>query len=207
MATALKPLVTWWEDYIDASDGQVKQRPVPNNLWDLGIVDADNNPELTTHTFYVWNNKRPSGSAPNYTNVPDMVNCRITTKDGAFGKYIPGEMKSPLVMEQWVRVANLLSSTPGETPTYTPIGSEMKNGVLTQKDMQITAMGSPSGGGVSTGVISGAMNDGKFETDSSKNCYSKIKAQIKVPPSADAEENKFIVRVYYNVQTGGASAV
>lgn len=199
MATALKPIVTWWEDYIDIGDGQLKQRPVPNNLWDLGVVDADNNPDLTTHTFYIWNNKKPSGVSEDYASVPDMVNCRITTKDGTFGTYVTGEMKSPLVKEQWVRVANILSTTPSESEVYTPIGSELKNGVLTQKDIQITAMGSTDGSGVSTGTISGSMNDGKFETESSKNCYAKVKAQIKVPASADAQENKFIVRVYYNV--------
>lgn len=196
---SLKPIVTWWEDYIEASKGQLKQRPVPNNLWDLGVVDADNNPELTTHTFYVWNNKKPSGSIEDYENVPDMLNCRLTTKDRAFGVYVTGEMKSPLVKEQWVRAANILTATPKEGVVYTPIGSQMRDGVLTQKDLQITAMGSSDGSGVSTGVISGKMNDGQFETESSKNNYAKIQCQIKVPPHADAEENLFIVRVYYNV--------
>ncbi|WP_125154428.1 hypothetical protein [Clostridium rectalis] len=198
MSTALKPIITWWEDYIDANDGQLKQRPVPNNLWDLGVVDADNNPDLTTHTFYIWNNKKPS-STSEYNNVPDMVNCRVTTKDGSFEDYMAGEMKSPLVIEQWVRINNVLSSDSSDSEIYIPIGSTFKNGVLTQKDIQITAMGSTDGTGVSTGTISGQMNDGKFKTESSKNNFAKIKAQVKVPPSADAEKNKFIVRVYYNV--------
>lgn len=199
MATALKPIVSWWEDYIDVNGGQLRQRPVPNNLWDLGVVDADNNPDLTTHTFYVWNNKRPSGSSSDYKNVPDMINCRLTTKDGTFANYVAGEMKSPLVKEQWIRASNILSTTPDGQYNYTAIGSQLVNGVLTQKDIQITAMGSADGSGVSTGVISGAMNDGKFETQSSKNNYAKIRMQVKVPPSADANDNKFIVRIYYNV--------
>lgn len=199
MATALKPIVSWWEDYIDINDGQTKQRPVPNNLWDLGVVDADNNPDLTTHIFYVWNNKKPSGSSSDYINVPDMTNCKLTTKDGNFGIYVAGEMKSPLVKNQWIKAFNVLSTTPSGQDNCVPIGSKLVNGVLTQEHIQITAMGSADGSGVSTGVISGAMNDGKFETQSSKNNYAKIKMQVKVPPDADASENKFIVRIYYSI--------
>lgn len=199
MATALKPIITWWEDYIDGDEGQLKQRPVPNNLWDLGTVDADNNPETTRHTFYIWNNKKPSGSSDDYTTVPDMVNCRLTTKDGTFGEYVSGEMKSPLVKEQWIRVANVLSTTPEGGVKYTPIGSEIKGGVLTQKDIQITAKGSSEGVGVSVGTISGAMNDGKFDTESSKNNYAEVRAEAKVPAHANAEENKFLLRIYYNI--------
>lgn len=195
----LKPIVTWWEEYISGDDGQIKTRPVSNNLWDLGVVDADNNPESTTHTFFIWNNKKPSGSIEDYQTVPDMLGCRLTTKDGTFANYIAGEMKSPLVSEKWVRACNILTATPKGSERYTPIGSEIKDGVLTQKDIQITAMGSEDGVGVSTGHISGLANDGKFETKSSKNNYAKIKLQMKVPPSADAEDNKFIVRIYYNV--------
>lgn len=199
MATKLKPIVSWHEDYIDISDGRLKQRPVPNNLWDLGIVDADNNPELTRHTFYVWNNKKPDGSIDSYENVPDMTNCRITIKDGTFSDYIAGEMKSPLVQEQWIQAGVVLSSMNEKDLKYTPIGSEMQKGVLTQKDIQVTALGNKSGNGVSTGEISGKMNDGKYETESSKNNYAKIKLQMKVPAHADAQDNKFIVRIYYNV--------
>ena len=199
MATALKPIITWEEDYIDGSDGQLKQRPVPNNLWDLGTVDADNNPELTRHTFYIWNNKKPSGSSEDYTTVPDMVNCRLTTKDGTFGDFVSGEMKSPLVKEQWVRVANVLSTTDEGSIKYTPIGSEMRDGVLTQKDIQITAMGSTEGEGVSVGTISGQMNDGKYDTPSSKNNYAQVRAECKVPAHANAEENLFLLRIYYNI--------
>lgn len=195
MATALKPIVSWWEDYIDTGDGLTKQRPVPNNLWDLGEVDADNNPELTTHTFYIWNNKRPASPPPEYGVVPDMMNCRITTKDGTFATYVAGEMKSPLVKEQWIIVGNELSTTPSGSLVMTPVGSYLNNGVLTQKDIQITAFGT----GVTTGVISGAMNDGTFTTEASKNNYAKVIAQMKIPASADAAENRFLVRIYYNV--------
>lgn len=194
--TIARPIVIWEEDYIDIEDGRLKQRPVPSNLWDLGTVDADNNPELTTKTFYIWNNKKPNDTS-GYETVPDMTNCRITTKDGQFDDFIAGEMKSPLVKEQWIRVANL-SSTSSGNPTYAPIGSEIKDGVLTQKDIKITAFGNPDAM-PTLGTISGATNDGSYTTNATKNNYAKEVFQCKVPTSADPRTSKFIVRVYYNV--------
>lgn len=147
------PLVQWY----DITNTTQKTE------WQIGVVDAGSVSIDTT--FLIWNNRGIK------TNVSDMTNCTITTKD------ILGSNTGEVVMNKWVeaRVDSL-----NET-TFTPIGG------TTTKVIQ-------AGGGAGAGIIKGTTNDGSLGAVTN---FSKVSLHANVPSTATAGSFTFLTRVAY----------
>ena len=136
------------------------------NNWTIGTVDAGTtSPDLQ---LLVWNNR---GGA---TAVSDMTSCTITTKDSNGGD--TGE----LVTNTWIQCKCVST---GDS-TFTPIGGSNSTKAI-----------KASGSTISSGVISGAVNDGTYNNAS--NNYSELVLHATVPLTASAGSQNFYVRVAY----------
>lgn len=148
------PIVSW---YNDLNTNQVTQ-------WDIGTVDAGS--ISATFGVLIWNN-RAGGS-----DVSDMTNCTITTKDAAGGN--TGE----LVTDTWieVRVDSL-----GESD-FTAIGGTVTKDIRA-KDPSVDAKS-----------IKGTANSGDLADQAN---YAEVTLRANVPPTATAGLVNFLTRVSY----------
>lgn len=167
MADSKVPVVQWFD--ADNTE-QVKK-------WELGTIDAGNDPEKSEKTFLVWNNK---GGAD---DVSDMTNVVVTTKDST------GAMDIPLVTEKWIEVK--CDST--EETDFTPIGAfedTEDDDKVKPVEHQIKA----TGAGAAVGEIKGLINDGEITEEDN---FSKVTLRVAVPTTASAGNVDFLVRVVY----------
>lgn len=146
------PIVSWY----DASN------TTQQTSWDIGTVDAGS--VSADAQFLIWNNRGGT------TDVSDMTNCTITTKDSSGGD--TGE----LVTGKWVEVK---VDELGES-SFTPIG-----GTTTH----------PIGNGITAGTIAGTANDGTLENADANNCLLTVHANV--PATATAGNYQFLLRVSY----------
>lgn len=146
------PIVSWY----DASN------TTQQTSWDIGTVDAGSVSADTQ--FLIWNNR---GGA---SDVSDMTNCTITTKDSSGGD--TGE----LVTDTWIEVQ---VDELGEQ-TFTPIGG------TTTKEI---------GNGITAGTISGVANDGTLANADANYCLLTVHANV--PATATAGNYNFLLRVSY----------
>lgn len=150
-----QPQVSWYS----------RDNTTQETSWDIGTVDAGS--ISAEKGFLIWNNRAGS------TDVSDMTNCTITTKDSAGGN--TGE----LVTDQWIEV-RVDSLSEG---TFTKIG-----GTVT-KAIRATA------GTVPAGVIKGTANDGTVANAKANFCEVTLRA---FPlPTATAGLVNFLTRVSY----------
>lgn len=147
------PLVQWY----DITNTTQKTE------WQIGVVDAGSVSIDTT--FLIWNNRGIG------TDVSDMTNCTITTKD------ILGSNTGEVVMNKWIeaRVDSM-----NET-SFTPIGG------TTTKIIQ-------AGGTAGAGIIKGTANDGSLGAVSN---FAKVSLHANVPAVATAGSFTFLTRVAY----------
>ena len=165
-----KPIVTWEILTSGFNNG---------GIWDLKTVDAGNDPALTQTEFYIWNNKAGG------TDVSDMTDCRVSTKDTA------GNMNIPLVKERWVQI---FCNSKGETSAnYLAIGAEL-DGTQTLQEKYKTIKA--SGAGVTDGVIKGIANDGLVQNSADN--FSMVTMIMGIPTTATAGNVDFLTRVTYN---------
>ncbi|MFF2889467.1 hypothetical protein [Paenibacillus sp. NPDC057967] len=131
--------------------------------WPIGVVDAGGVSRSTT--FLIWNNKGKG------TDLSDMTNCTITTKD------VLGGNTGEVVVNKWIeaRVDSL-----NET-TFTPVGGTIVK--LVQ-----------AGGAAGAGRIKGTANDGSLGAVTN---YAKVTLQANVPATATAGNFTFLTRVAY----------
>lgn len=168
------PVVTWW-DALNTTN-------VTN--WDLGVVDADNDPTLTEKQFVIWNNR--GGSVA----VKNMEACKVTTKDTLGGLAIP------LVKETWVQCrCDSMGETMFDTSTLIGATFDTPSGSWVQKEHVIRAEDPVVG----AGVIAGNINTGTITALADKQNFSKVTLRMKIPASASAGIVDFLVRVYYTV--------
>lgn len=152
----MKPKVTWYDD----TNTQLVSQ------WLLNTVDAGSVSQLTS--FLIWNNRGGT------TDVSEMKNCTITTKDSAGGN--TGE----LVLDKWIEVK---VDTMNES-NFTPIGG-----------VDVKAI--KAGGAASASIISGAANDGDITTTATQENFAKVTLRANVPPTATAGNYDFLTRVAY----------
>jgi len=147
------PLVQWY----DVTNTTQKTE------WQIGVVDAGSVSVDTT--FLIWNNRGAS------TDVSDMTNCTITTKD------VLGSNTGEVVVNKWIeaRVDSM-----NETQ-FTPIGG------TTTKTVQ-------AGGSTDAGKIKGTANDGSLGAVSN---YAKLSLHANVPATATAGSFTFLTRIAY----------
>jgi len=148
------PVVSWYS----------QDNAVQITQWDIGTVDAGS--VSPVREILIWNN-RGGG-----TELSDMTNTTITTKDSAGGN--TGE----LVTNVWIecRVESL-----SETQYY-PIGG------TTTRDLKA------EGAGVASGVIKGTINGGALTDEDN---FSHVSLRANVPPTATAGLVNFLTRVSY----------
>ncbi|GCD11787.1 hypothetical protein [Clostridium tagluense] len=168
------PVVTWYNN--------TNTTNVTN--WNLGVVDADNDPTLTETQFVIWNNR--GGNVA----VKSMEQCTITTKDSA------GGLNLPLVKETWVQArCDSMGETMFDSTTLIGATFDATGGNWKPKEHVIRAEDSAVG----TGVIAGNINTGTLTTIADKQNFSKVTLRMKIPPSATAGNVDFLVRVYYTI--------
>jgi hypothetical protein len=131
--------------------------------WPIGVVDAGSPSKETT--FLIWNNKGLG------TDLSDMTNCTITTKD------VLGSNTGEVVMNKWIEArVDSLSET-----TFTPVG-----GTIT-KIVQ-------AGGAAGAGRIKGTANDGSLGALVN---YAKVTMRANIPSTATAGNFTFLTRIAY----------
>ena len=148
------PIVSW---YNFDNTTQVTQ-------WQIGTVDAGTVSEDVT--FLIWNNRGGS------SDVSDMINCTITTKDVAGGN------TGDLVTGRWIEVR---VDTMGES-TFTPIGGTVTKSIK-------------AGGTAPAGTIKGTVNDGT--KNNSPDNFAQVTLHANVPSIAVAGNVDFLLRVSY----------
>ncbi len=147
------PLVQWY----DASNTNQYTE------WPIGVVDAGSLSQPTT--FLIWNNKGLG------TDLSDMTNCTITTKD------VLGSNTGEVVMNKWIEArVDSLSET-----TFTPVGG------TTTKVVQ-------AGGAAGAGRIKGTANDGSLGAEVN---YAKVTLRANIPSTATAGNFTFLTRIAY----------
>lgn len=209
-----KPKVDWYWDYIDQDSNVLKYDKVgckdgkgESNMWDLGVIKAGNEAtsDSTIQTFYIWNNKDGREA------IQTMTECSLTIRDGKYtdGSYNEGNADSPLVRGgyeegPWMR-ARAFKSIKGEEREqisgWKTVGLDKDTGeilklnfeALGRKDKDTTDT-------FGTQEISGGINTGNFEDDICRNNYAKVQLKMIVPPTAEAGEVAFIVRIYYSAK-------
>lgn len=133
--------------------------------WAIGTVDAGSySPQKT---FLIWNNRGGT------SDLSDMTNCSITTKDNAGGN--TGE----LVLDKWIEVK---VDSMGEVD-FTPVGGEVT------KDVQAET--------ASAKTISGMANDGNIATPNTKKNFAKVTLRAHPPGTATAGNVSFLTRIAY----------
>ncbi|MBD8498877.1 hypothetical protein [Paenibacillus arenosi] len=144
------PFVQWYDG------NNTKQQ----TEWPIGVVDAGTVSVGTT--FMIWNNRQQS------SDVSDMTNCTITTKD------ILGSNTGEVVTNRWIeaRLSN--------EGTFTPIGGAVTKSIHAE--------------GAGTGRIKGTKNDGSVAAASN---YCKVELHANVPATATAGNFTFLTRVAY----------
>lgn len=183
MAT-VSPLVSW----------RIRDNTAPWTKWEIGVVDAGTTSK--DFGFLIWNNYK------NGTDVPDMEDVSITTKDELGGVAID------LVTDTWIQVRN---DTLVET-VFTPIGynkitsNPIKHPLKTTKSTSYTYTGNPTPTVSTPGdsnhksvngetCILGVANDGE-KTNSGGN-FVELTMNAFVPGTASAGLVNFITRVSY----------
>jgi hypothetical protein len=119
MAT-LTPLPSW----------RLRDNSAQWSKWDLGVVDAGTT--SSDYGFLVWNNYKGS------TDVPDMEDVSITTKDET------GGTTGDLVTGLWIQVKNdSVTETEFKKVGFDPIANEViKHNIKTTKSTTFTPSGS-----------------------------------------------------------------
>jgi hypothetical protein len=149
------PIVSWFNAANDTQE----------TSWDLGVVDAGS--ISADKQFLIWNN-RGGG-----TDVSDMTNCTVTTKDTAGGD--TGE----LVTGTWIETQ---VDSMGEAG-FTGIG-----GTTTKP---IEAGGTNT---TSNQTIAGAANSGDVAAEDN---FVAVTFHANVDPAATAGTIEFLIRVSY----------
>lgn len=147
------PLVSWF----DATNTTQKTE------WQIGVVDAGSVSDDTM--FLIWNNRGQK------TDVSDMRNCTITTKD------ILGSNTGEVVLNKWIEVRN---DSMNES-SFTPVGG------TTTKEVK-------AGGNAGAGIIKGTANDGSLGAVEN---YVKLTLHANVPATATAGTFTFLTRIAY----------
>ena len=155
MITMPAPIVSW---YSADNTSQVTQ-------WDIGTVDAGS--VSTEFGVLIWNNRGGD------SDVSDMTNTTITTKDNAGGN--TGE----LVENTWIeaKVNSLAESN------FNPMGGTVTRDLKAEDS------------NVDTGTIQGTSNDGT--TANSAANFADVSLRANVPPTATAGLVNFLTRVSY----------
>lgn len=175
----LQPLVSWFKQ-TNLDNEQV-------NNWDIGVVNAS---EVSQDfTFLIWNNRKGS------TDVPDMQNAVIMTKDSSGGN--TGE----LVLGQWIEV-----KVEGIDSTFNPIGWEQTlnapvsrpintSGTTTLNSVSSVPNTAPHT--TTNGIVSilGVANDGSIAN--SKGNFITVSLHCRIPGNASSGLVNFRTRVTY----------
>lgn len=174
----VQPRVEWWD----------KNNLNPISRWDIGVVDAGTVSD--NFTFLIWNNRAKD------SDVPDMLDCRITTKDEMGGE--TGE----LITGQWIEVkVDSLSET-----TFKPIGYDAENNVVVSRAIKTRAsttynsvISTPEvpphtsvGGEV---CILGVANDGTIANSAGN--FVQVTLHANIPSTAVAGLINFKTRITY----------
>lgn len=150
--------------------------------WPIGTVDAGT---LSANiSFLVWNNK---GGA---SDVSDMQNCTITTKDNVGGD------TGQVVIDKWVEVKVISMSE----SSFTPIGKNAPKtirttGSTTNGGGTFTPNVAPHAGEGTSYDILGVLNDGS-KVNAAGN-FVEITSRASVPSNASAGTTNFKLRVAY----------
>jgi hypothetical protein len=147
-----EPIIKWYDD---ANSSTVSN-------WAIGITDSGTVSPDTT--FLIWNNR---GGA---TDVSDMTECTITTKDASGGD--TGE----IVTGEWIETR---VDSAGETG-FTPIGGQTTH---------------PIESTLAAGTIGGVANSG---TIAASDNYAEVTLHANVPQGAVSGETDFLLRVSYS---------
>lgn len=166
------PIVSWrLQDNTDV---------FPN--WPIGTVDAGT--ISSNVSFLVWNNFQ------GVSDVSDMQNCSITTKDNTGGN--TGEV----VLDRWIEVRNDSISE----GTFTPVGGDVTHTIQTTASTvngggTWTPNVAPHAGEGTSYDILGVANDGT-KANSGGN-FVEVTAHANVPSNAGAGTTNFRLRVAY----------
>lgn len=155
--------------------------------WKIGIVDAGKT--STEFNVLVWNNKNQA------TDVADMQNVSITTKDSSGGN------TGDLVINKWIECVNL-----GENETWaanaTPIGGTVTKTVRSTKSTTFNSVTSTPNvaphniTGEPTAVcVLGVANDGTVANSAGN--FLKLSLRANVPSNAPAGSISFLTRISY----------
>lgn len=180
----VSPIVSW----------RVRDNSAEWSRWDIGVVDASTTSK--DFGFLIWNNRGGS------TDVPDMEDVTITTKDELGGE------SSDLVTGTWIRVRNDTMQETDFTPVgYDDVNSEVvKHPIKTDKSTTYTYAGtetpvtSTPGDVNHTSVngetcILGVGNDGSKENAAGN--FVELTMHAYVPGNASAGLVNFLTRVSY----------
>jgi hypothetical protein len=158
--------------------------------WPIGTVDAGQAKPVDGQPFLVWNNRN------GITDVSDMQNCTIITKDNVGGD--TGE----LVINKWIQVKVVSLGESG----WTPIGKNTPktirtNGCTTNGDGQWYPNVAPHAGeGTSYDILGVKNSDGGNPASGltvAAGNYVSILARANVPSNAGAGTTNFKLRVAY----------
>lgn len=166
------PIVSWYS----------RDNTTQITKWDIGTVDAGS--ISADFGVLIWNNRGGT------TDVSDMQDCTITTKDSLGGN--SGE----LVVNKWIEVK---VDTLNET-TFTPIGGNTTHpirttGSTTNADGTFTPGVAPHISDTGSVDILGVKNDGT-KTNAAGN-FVEVTLHANVPSTASAGVVNFLTRVAY----------
>lgn len=175
----LQPLVSWYKD----TNGDTDQL----NRWDIGVVDASQASAIST--FLIWNNRKGS------TDVPDMQNAVIMTKDNA------GNNTGELVEGQWIEV-----KVDGIDTQFNKIGWDTVGNAAVSRPVKtlggttfnsLTSTPNVAPHTTTSGEISvlGVANDGTKENSAGN--FVRVQLLCRVPGNASAGLVEFRTRVTY----------
>jgi hypothetical protein len=159
------PVVSWY-DLTNAS---------PVSSWPIGTVDAGST--SAPFNVLIWNNR--SG----VTQLSDMINCTLTTKDTT-----GGDSTEP-VLGLWVRAIVKSAGESAATAIGATQGAVLPGG-KTGHEHPVKA-----GGTAAAGTISGAVNDGT--KGNSLDNFAELTLDAKVPLTASAGSTNFVIRLAY----------
>jgi hypothetical protein len=175
----LQPLVSWYKQ-TNLDTDQVTN-------WDIGVVDASQ--VSIDFTFLIWNNRKGT------SNVPDMQNAVIMTKDNLGGN--TGE----LVLGQWIEVmVNAVDSQ------FYPIGWDLNANAAVSRPVNTTggttyssttSVPNSAPHTTTNGIISilGVANDGLVANSAGN--FVQVSLHCRVPGNASAGLVNFRTRVTY----------
>jgi hypothetical protein len=142
--------------------------------WDAGIVDAGTTSAEVE--VYIWNNKGTSSASPS-TDVADMTNVFVTTKNTDGSDTGPVATKTDAIVE----VATFDGAT---WSSWSEVGGSASTVQLVN-----------AAGEVAT--IRGTGNDGNSLTTATKKNYARLKMRLKVLDTAPAGPISWKTRVSY----------